>query len=485
MRLYVKQRMKMKNIFYILELVIVGLFVSSISNAQTLTPEQCRKLALENNRQIKQAQLTKEKQTFDTKTYKSNFYPRINAFAADLYSTAKGSFTMNGGNLPIFELNSAVGQYVPKAITGADGRPIYTEYAYFPDQELELKVKNILMAGVTLTQPIFMGGKITTAYRMSQIGEQMASLNKSLTEDQVIVETDEAYALVIKAKEMINVANKYKDLLTELNKNVESAVRHGMKTRNDQMKVQVKINEADLNILKAENGFKLAKMNLCHVIGLPITQDIDVICAKGTDSPTLMSQSSDYYSIDNRYEYEILNKKVELADNEVKLTKSDYLPNVVVMGGVSYTNGLELAGEKLMNGVQGSVGIGVKIPIVTFGENTNKLRSAKAKAQIARLEQDDLNEKMRLELQQAINNMNEAKQELLLTENALKQNDENVRLARQQYDVGYEPLSDLLEAQALWQQASANRVEAECQYRICQLKVLKASGQISSLKPAE
>lgn len=485
MRLYVKQRMKMKNIFYILELVIVGLFVSSISNAQTLTPEQCRKLALENNRQIKQAQLTKEKQSFDTKTYKSNFYPRINAFAADLYSTAKGSFTMNGGNLPIFELNSAVGQYVPKAITGADGKPIYTEYAYFPDQELELKVKNVLMAGVTLTQPIFMGGKITTAYRMSQIGEQMASLNKSLTEDQVIVETDEAYALVIKAKEMINVANKYKDLLTELNKNVESAVRHGMKTRNDQMKVQVKINEADLNILKAENGFKLAKMNLCHVIGLPITQDIDVICAKGTDSPTLMSQSSDYYSIDNRYEYEILNKKVELADNEVKLTKSDYLPNVVVMGGVSYTNGLELAGEKLMNGVQGSVGIGVKIPIVTFGENTNKLRSAKAKAQIARLEQDDLNEKMHLELQQAINNMNEAKQELLLTENALKQNDENVRLARQQYDVGYEPLSDLLEAQALWQQASANQVEAECQYRICQLKVLKASGQISSLKPAE
>ena len=485
MRLYVKQRMKMKNIFYILELVIVGLFVSSISNAQTLTPEQCRKLALENNRQIKQAQLTKEKQSFDTKTYKSNFYPRINAFAADLYSTAKGSFTMNGGNLPIFELNSAVGQYVPKAITGADGRPIYTEYAYFPDQELELKVKNILMAGVTLTQPIFMGGKITTAYRMSQIGEQMASLNKSLTEDQVIVETDEAYALVIKAKEMINVANKYKDLLTELNKNVVSAVRHGMKTRNDQMKVQVKINEADLNILKAENGFKLAKMNLCHVIGLPITQDIDVICAKGTDSPTLMSQSSDYYSIDNRYEYEILNKKVELADNEVKLTKSDYLPNVVVMGGVSYTNGLELAGEKLMNGVQGSVGIGVKIPIVTFGENTNKLRSAKAKAQIARLEQDDLNEKMHLELQQAINNMNEAKQELLLTETALKQNDENVRLARQQYDVGYEPLSDLLEAQALWQQASADQVEAECQYRICQLKVLKASGQISSLKPAE
>ena len=475
----------MKNIKYIFIILLVGMFVPSSTDAQKLTPEHCRKLALENNRQIQQAQLTKDKQAFDTKTYKSNFYPRINAFAADLYSTGKGSFTMNGGNLPIFELNQAAGQYVPKAILGADGQPIYTEYAYFPDQEFDLKIKNVLMAGVTLTQPIYMGGKITTAYRMSQIGEQMADLNKSLTEDEVIVATDEAYALVIKAKEMINVANKYKDLLTELNKNVESAVRHGMKTRNDQMKVQVKINEADLNILKAENGLKLAKMNLCHIIGMPITADIDVVSPDGADSPTLTSLSSDAYGIESRYEHELLGKKVELAENEVKLTKSDYLPNVVLMGGVSYTNGIELAGQKLMNGAQGSVGVGVKIPIVTFGESTNKLRSAKAKAQIARLEQDDLNEKMRLELQQAINNLNEAQQELVLTESALKQNDENVRLARQQYDVGYEPLSDLLEAQALWQQASANRVEAECQYRICQLKVMKASGQISSLKPVE
>lgn len=465
-------------IWTIMCIIAIVCYHGSMASAQTLTPEQCRQLAIDNNRQIQQALLVKEQMGYDTKAYKSHFYPRIDAFAADIYSTGKGEFTMQGGNLPIFELNTSLGQYVPKAIAGADGQPIYSEYAYFPDQTFELKIKNIFTAGLTLTQPIYMGGKISTAYSMSQIGEQMAALNHSLTVDEVIVQTDEAYALVVKAKEMIDVAQKYKALLDELNKNVESAVRHGMKTRNDQMKVQVKINEADLNIVKAENGFRLAKMNLCHIIGLPITQNIDVDCNEINDSPTLTAITSDAYGIETRYEHELLNKKVELADKEVKLTKSDFMPNVVLMGGVDYTNGVELAGQKLADGIQGMVGIGVKIPLVNFGESSNKIRSAKAKANIARIEQDDLNEKMYLELQQAINNTNEAQKEMVLTKSALAQADENVRLTRQQYEVGYEPLSELLEAQALWQKAYAEHVEAKCQYRISQLKLQKASGQI-------
>lgn len=176
-----------------------------------------------------------------------------------------------------------------------------------------------------------------------------------------------------------------------------------------------------------------------------------------------------------------MNKKVELADKEVKLTKSDYLPNVVLMGGYTYSNGMELAGKKLIDSASPTVALGVKIPLVNFGESTNKMNSARAKSQIARIEQEDLNEKMRLELQQAINNAEETRQEVLLTESALLQNEENIRLSRQQYDVGLEPLSDLLEAQALWQKAYSDHVEAKCQYQISQLKLLKASGKISTL----
>ena len=127
-----------------------------------------------------------------------------------------------------------------------------------------------------MMEPIYAGGKISTAYEMSKLGVNMATENIRLTESEVIVKTHEAYYLAVKAKEMGEVTRAYKTLLDELKKNVEGAFRHGMSTRNDIMKVQVKQNEAELAIQKADNNYQLALMNLCHIIGLPLTSEVGV-----------------------------------------------------------------------------------------------------------------------------------------------------------------------------------------------------------------
>ena len=69
---------------------------------------------------------------------------------------------------------------------------------------------------------------------------------------------------------MKKVAEKYQTVLTELLNNVESAHRHGLKPRNDVLKVQVKLNESELAVRKADNALRLATMNLCHLIGKPL-----------------------------------------------------------------------------------------------------------------------------------------------------------------------------------------------------------------------
>ena len=85
---------------------------------------------------------------------------------------------------------------------------------------------------------------------------------------------------------------------------------------------------------------------------------------------------------------------------------------------------------------------------------------------------------MRLELAQCQNLCEEAQTELQLCEVALSQAAENMRLSKQQYEVGLEPLADYLETQALWQQCSANLVNARCQLQLAHVKLLKASGQL-------
>ena len=130
---------------------------------------------------------------------------------------------------------------MPNVTVNPDGSYTLNQYALFPDQTIEYKVKNVFIAGVQLQQPLYMGGKVGSAYRMSRIGQQIAADNITLTRAQVILRTDEAYVMAVRASQLAIVARQYKGVLEELKKNIDSAVRHGLKTRNDQMKVQVKL----------------------------------------------------------------------------------------------------------------------------------------------------------------------------------------------------------------------------------------------------
>ena len=177
--------------------------------------------------------------------------------------------------LPTF-VPDANGQLVPNILTTVDGVPIFKEYAYFPGMELSLKPNNTYIAGLRLEQPIYTGGKITSAYRMAKLGVEMARLNEEKTRAEVIVEADVAYWTYVEALELEKTAHTYKELLTQLHKDVENAFNAGMVPRNNLLKVDVKLNEADLQLMRAENGVRLSRMNLCHVVGLPLYSDVEV-----------------------------------------------------------------------------------------------------------------------------------------------------------------------------------------------------------------
>ncbi|MBR1668153.1 MAG: TolC family protein [Bacteroidaceae bacterium] len=466
-----------KLIISIISFVFVG--VSADAQSQSLTLEDCLTKALEYNKSLSSAKLKLEKTTFDMKSYKANFFPQFNLLATDFYSTAKGDFTIDGGHLPIYNYVESLGQFVPNVTMNSDGSYTLNQYADFPSQTMKWKLKNFVIAGISVVEPIYSGGKISTAYQMSKLGINMANENIRLTESEVIVKTHEAYYLAVKAHDLGDVARSYKALLEELKKNVEGAFRHGMSTRNDIMKVQVKLNEAELSIQKADNGYRLALMNLCHIIGIPLDSQVELGQEeKGSSEALSDGRHLDSRSIENRPEYFILENKTELAHQQVKLTRSDYLPNVAVGATYTYANGGELAGKKMIDNGAAAVGVAVKMPLDIFGGGTNKVRSAKAAYQIAQLEQQDLNEQMQLELAQCQNIYEETQTELHLCEMSLEQAAENMRLSKQQYEVGFEPLSDYLETQALWQQCSANLVNARCQLQLSRVKLLKASGKL-------
>jgi len=468
-------------------------------------------MALRANRQMEKAQLQTRQREYAMKAVKANFFPNFKASVRDIYSTAKGSFSIEGGYLPTFtpgadgsmQPNVMINPATGMPVMGPDGvTPIFQQYAYFPTQELKYKVNNIIQAGISLEQPIYMGGKIRAGYAMSKMAQDMAQENERLTEAQVIVKTEEAYALLVRATEMHGVALVYDSLLQRLQHDVQAAKTHGMASHNDVLKVGVKRDEALLKVRQAENGLRLARMNLCQIVGLPL---LTQLTPNGpSPSPSLAGReadTSDYQGdlvttplpsregqgespeepemglLSQRPEVQLLDMKSKLAEEKVRLERSEFLPQIGLLAGYNYLYGLKVNDHQLLDGGNFGALLNVSIPLYHFGEGRNKVRAAQMEAEQARVEQQDLMEQMQLEATREGNNLDEALLELDITAHSLAQAAENLRAAQKSYAAGMETLSNLLEAQTLYQQSLARQVEARCQVSLSAARYRKATGQ--------
>ena len=481
----------MKRLIYIM----IGIGMQLSATAQdSLTIDQCRAMAVEHNRQLQQAREQREKSGYEVMAMKANFLPKLDFQAFDLLNTTSGSIGMPSAPLPIYSYNSQMGQFLPSVLTDASGNVTgLSQYAEFPAMTVKYKMPNLFNASLSLVQPIYMGGKIDAGYTMTKIGQRISDENIRMTESDVIVSVEEAYALAVKASEMVDVAKSYRHLLQELLKTVESAVRHGMRTRNDLMKVQVELNQAQLSVTRANNAYALARMNLCQVIGMPISSPLLIARPDITSAlvEEVMSASDDSLQVLSRPEYAILNEKAELARQQLRLTRSDYLPHLAAFASGGYTNGgkvtvdatSSLAGTQrmydhtLIDQFSGCVGVTFSMPIFHFGERRGKIRSAKSSVRMAEIELADKREKMTLELAQARNTLREQLTALEIARLSVEQATENLRLSRSSYDSGMETLSDHLEAQSLWQSALADEIDARTQLIVALGKWRKAAGK--------
>ena len=453
---------------------ILSLLTGTVNAQQVMTLEMCRELALENNKAIAIAAQNKAKADYTKKLYRTNYFPKLSASGNYFYSNIVMNKTLSGNYLPTFVPDPSTGQLVPNILTlQPDGSPVFREYAYFPDMDISLKLSGTWMAGLSAEQPLYTGGKITSAYKMSQIGSEIADLNQELTHTEMIVKIDEAYWTYVQTNELANLALSYQKVVTELLKNVQNAQEVGLKHRNDVLKVQVKVNEAELQVRQAKNGVQLSRKNLCRLMGVPLDSEIMLPELFDELRPVLPDRLAGYT---DRPEYAMLEKQIELKEQQVKLVQSDFLPKAGVITNYGYLNGIKLNNDKLIDRASFYAIVTVNIPIFQWGEGRNKIRVAKAERDALQLQREDISEQMELELVKALDKCDESELEVKLTVHALEHAQENMKVSGDQYAEGLEALADFLEAQTVWQRAWKEHINAKTRQHLNQTYYLKAAG---------
>ena len=446
--------------------------------------QKCRSMALENSKKMAIAGQQAVKANYDKKVYRANFFPKISAMGMYAYMQKEYSFKINGGYLPTF-VPDASGQLKPnylihpatgKPVVGADGTPIFNQYAFMPDIALSLGLDNAYTVGGVLEQPLYMGGKVRSAFRMASIGADMAYLNVRYNRAEVITEADGAYWQYLKVKELVLSALKYKEVVGELVKNLTDAYQTGMAFRNDLLKAQVKFNEAELLLQKARHGETLAAMNLCRIIGVDLHSSLQIRDSLQDGlTPGILEGNPD---ITGRPEYNLLEKEIELKKKQVDLTRSDFLPQLGVSASYGYTDGIALNGES--DGMSSFMAIvSLKVPVFHWSEGRNKIKSARSEQTISELKRADMIQLMQLETARARFNVEDAASRVEMTRKSLLQAEENLAVSKNRYEVGMENLTNYMEAQAQWQKAWSDWIDAKSELRLSETQYLKATGRLA------
>ncbi len=475
---------------YILFISIALSFsVKGISQTYHFNLQQCRAMALDSNRQIKGARMMEEKTKYDKNAVIAKFLPKFSGYGMYIYSSTHLEYNFSGGALPIYK--NQFGDLVPDYMRDLNGNivynngtPVFNQYAMIPPMDISMSLSNSFTAGVKVEQPIFMGLKIVSAYQMAKIGTQMASLNTKMNQSEVVVQVDEAYWLYVKTCLLNDAADDFRKTVDEMYVIVKNAVEVGMATSNDLLKVQVQINNAKLMQSKAKNGKTLSKMNLCNYVGLPLNSDVEVDQSDFTISE---EKPLDQGSIENRYDYQLLNKQIELKNKEIAFTRSEFLPQIGIMANYGYIRGLDFnvyaQGTKLMNqllldndGFQAMAS--VKIPLFAWGEGYFKVKSAKKEKEISINELKRLEELMELEHAKYRFALTDARLQVELTQISLENAETNLKVSKDQYEVGMETLVNVLEAQTQWSKAKSDYIEAVAEYKLSYTKYLKSIGEL-------
>lgn len=405
---------------------------------QALTLEECCDIAVANNKLCKLSDFSMQKAQLQAQNANSNFLPKLEAMGGYLY--ADKDF-------------------------GAE---------LMPAVAAKLNLNNTYTGGIQIEQPLFLGGKLIAAKKMAKSGVSIAALNKERTESDIRFETEKAFWNVIKAKELQKVSEKYLQTVDELYRTVESFHHTGMASQNELLKVKVKVNEAQLAQKRCENAVRLTKMNLCHLMGMPINKDIDII-----DNSSEFSQTVDLneQSIENHAEYKILSENIQLKEQEIKAIRSDFLPRVGLVAGYNYMNGVKLNGTKLISDDVFAVMVSVKVPLFHWGEGLRKIKAAKIEHQMSVVQRDEFAEKMHLEVSKAVNVLDESKMEIQLTESAFNEATASLHESRKNYETGMETLVNYMDTQSIWQKTWAEFVSAKIDYLIAKANYLKILGK--------
>ena len=486
----------MKKLF----LLTILLSMTFIVKGQTLLSlDSCRALAPANNKDLLISNEKINAAHYERKAAFTNYLPNFSATGTYmrnqkefslLNKDQKAALSGLGTNLagPIQQAATQIATAHPElaplisSLSGELGAvlPALDQVGNSLVDALRTDTRNVYAGAITLTQPLYMGGKIRAYNKITKYAEELAQQQHQGGMQEVIMSTDQAYWQVISLVNKKKLAEGYLKLLQQLDSDVEKMIAEGVATKADGLSVRVKVNEAEMTLTKVEDGLSLARMLLCQLCGIDLSSPITLADEDMEDIPLLTTDThfdmSTAYA--NRPEIRSLELATQIYKQKVNVTRAEHLPSIALMGNYMVTNpSVFNSFENKFKGMW-NVGVMVQIPIWHWGEGIYKTRAAKSEARIAQYQLQDAREKIELQVNQAAFKVNEAGKKLVMSTKNMEKAEENLRYATLGFKEGVIATSNVLEAQTAWLSAQSEKIDAQIDVKLTEIYLKKSLGTL-------
>ena len=459
----------MKRTILLLTFVVT---VSCMHAQRMLTLEECRNLAIQNNKEL---QISGEKIKMadnEKKAAFTKYFPQL---------SANGAYMWNQKDINLLDMG-ALSYSLSSSLGGLAQLPMIQHLMSGVNDMQHLDVQNIWVGNVSLVQPVFMGGKIVNYNQITKFAKQLAESMNNLQLQDLIYKTDETYWQVISLVNKKKLADAYVDLLRKMDSDVTAMIYEGVATEADGLSVKVKLNEAEMAQTKVENGLALTRMLLAQICGLSLEEDLSLADEKLDNFPVETTQASADLNeaFMNRNELRSLDLATKIYKRKERIALAEMLPNVALAANYFVTNPNVFNGFKNDFAGMFNVGVMVKVPLSGWWEGTYRRNSAKAETRIKTLEWQDAREKIELQVNQSVYKVNEAGKKLIASSRNMENAEENLRRANFGFEEGVIPALNLMEAQTAWVSARSSLIDAQIEVKLTEVYLSKALGKLSA-----
>ena len=455
----------MKNLYkYII--LMVALVPAITAKAQTVfTLSQAVESACKNNADLQKRRMDTESMKLLKKQLFTKYFPTVSASATGFMRNrgfAEGSDILNTA----FELYG-----------------IFVDATSETDMDVKI-LKYGVLTDITAKQPIYTGGRLTSANKLAALGVKATSELTAIKEEELTKEVEKYFWQLVQLYEADRSLVTMDSLVDKARHDASLALKAGLVTPNDKMEVDLYASTLESNHLQIDNGKKLCREYLAYLVGVECIDSVvwnDIYTLKSPENYYLDPSTA----LLDRHETKLLQMKKDAALLQKKFTLGTLLPTVGAVFSFNY-HYFSASGDGGLfhdyldtNPTGWWAGVAVSVPISDWWGGRHKLKRSQITIRQAEIDYNDKQKLMKVELSQKWNTLTEKYKQVDVAHRHLQQAVQNQKQHASAYRSGAATMTDRLHADALYEKSRTNYIDACIKYRIAITEYMHASGRNS------